>query len=315
MAACLDCTKFLTDEEILRLVAVCDETGQQIAWRTKEVSFSGDCVDCSQYLTASERLRNSLWCDEDGLFYIQIVIYELASPLPCLNCNDALTIDEIANLTTVCDENGSVAFKIVLTDYENECTECGDYDTPSIIVRKAIVCDDSGNMFININSSDSPSPPDFECTNILLNSGFEQWVAGEGGDILLNWNNLGGDKNAIQVHDGDYSLMFNGGAANQDFTPDTTCLTISLWYKTDTDKCAVIELDRVNTGVVEEMLQDDGSWSGNYNIITLPTTEGVWVNYTLEFNTTAGLPHTLYIGTFASCSAYFDDVEICSNCE
>lgn len=167
MASCLDCTKFLTDEEILRLVAVCDETGQQIAWRTKEVSFSGDCVDCSQYLTASERLRNSLWCDEEGLFYIQIVIYDIVSPLPCLNCNDALTLDEIANLTTICDENGSVAFKVVLTDYENECTECVDYDTPLIIIRKAIVCDDSGEMFIHILSNVNPAPGIPTCDSTL----------------------------------------------------------------------------------------------------------------------------------------------------
>jgi hypothetical protein len=77
VADCLVCTDALTDEEIIRLVTVCNINGS-VAWRIKIVTFTEPCLDCTQYLTASDLLRKSLWCDDNGVFYIQVTAYNPA---------------------------------------------------------------------------------------------------------------------------------------------------------------------------------------------------------------------------------------------
>lgn len=193
-----------------------------------------------------------------------------------------------------------------------DCFPCdGTYLTPEDVLKKGIVCS-NGNVAFNV-TVDEITP--FECTNILLNSGFEQWVAGEGGDILLNWNNYGGEKESETIHADLYSLLFHGGSAQQYFTPTTGCLKLSLWYNEAVGSHTLFGIGRVNDKLETEYLQSDNSWSTTPYDFKLHGTNGDWLNFTLTFQTNANIQHLIWIGNFTTNYVYFDDVQICSNCE
>ncbi len=72
MAACLDCLKSLSLEDLIKLVTVCDESGN-VSFRLFEVAYTEDCHSCTEYMSAEDLFRRSLYCDDDGVYYIQVV--------------------------------------------------------------------------------------------------------------------------------------------------------------------------------------------------------------------------------------------------
>jgi hypothetical protein len=146
-----------------------------------------------------------------------------------------------------------------------------------------------------------------------LNSGFEDWTPGEGGDLLDDWSS--GIQEAIIVHSGNYSVVFNTNEAStyQEFTPTTTCLTLDLWWNTEDTDCAHFLIVRGADPSI--YLQADGTWSSDIYYFDLSQTSGEWENYILAFNTTAGLVHSILIWGEPDCLCYFDDVQICDSCE
>jgi hypothetical protein len=149
----------------------------------------------------------------------------------------------------------------------------------------------------------------FICKNIILNGGFESWT-GEGPE---DWS--GGTQEGTIVHSGSYSVELNprmGSSIFQYFTPTSNCITLDFWYNTAVESCAGFSMVRLHELTPPEYLQVDGSWGELSVQHVYPATDG-WVNITEQIYTNAGDIHVLIL--LASCTAYFDDVQICDGCD
>jgi hypothetical protein len=156
----------------------------------------------------------------------------------------------------------------------------------------------------------------FLCSNILMNSGFENWTFNGREYEADNWDGTGIQEKAV-VYEGNYSIYFdsNNRMVYQYFSPVNECSTIDLWYNTEHEDCAfllVVRIEFPNTSY----LQDDGTWTTDFNTIDLPSTNGEWENVVLPFDTSTSGWYAIEIGVDVDCGdAYFDNVKICDDCE
>ena len=159
-------------------------------------------------------------------------------------------------------------------------------------------------------------------TEALLDGGFEEWANAttpdrwsktETGTSTIN-------REIVSVHGGGYCIRIDVDSSNNYVRASQTHrllpsgkTRLTVWYKTDTGKTAGLIVLSVGQAV---WLQSDGSWAAGGEII-LPSTNGVWTKYTLDF--TAHPDHTNYI-VYAGCGAYgsnatsssiyFDDISM-----
>jgi hypothetical protein len=75
MANCSECGDGMTLEDLLRLVIVCDDSGN-ISWRLKAVEGeTHDCSDCSASpLSLEDLIRRSIDCD-NGVYSIKFSVF------------------------------------------------------------------------------------------------------------------------------------------------------------------------------------------------------------------------------------------------
>ena len=70
MLPCIDCLDNLSVEDLIRLVLVCDESGN-VAWNIDLVEYSGDCLSCGEYESLEDYLRKSITC-MNGVYKIRV---------------------------------------------------------------------------------------------------------------------------------------------------------------------------------------------------------------------------------------------------
>lgn len=154
-------------------------------------------------------------------------------------------------------------------------------------------------------------------STVVSNGNMESWASPTN---LDNWaETVAGtstiNQESVIIHGGTYSCRLDtdelGSSAliYESLTIVAGALyVISFWYRTDAGKTANFALRDSASNVY---LTSDGTWSAISQLISLPSTSGVWTRHQLVFTSHAS--YTSYVfslrnGSAASSSIYFDDV-------
>lgn len=170
------------------------------------------------------------------------------------------------------------------------------------------------NAYECCNSTTTTTTTDsgWVCNDILRDGGFESWIT-NGSTVPEYW--WGGEREATIVHSGYYSVHLSDiePSTFQFFWAAETCYTLDFWYNSTAENCA--EFLVVRLSMIVEYLAADGTWTAAPTIFELPSTEGEWVEYSITFTTTSGMPHVVQFMAASGCDVYVDDAQLCDNCE
>jgi hypothetical protein len=213
--------------------------------------------------------------------------------------------------------NGSIVAQS--SEHPQFVAEYSQDDTPALKWRSRHGAGSGNGRFLVTAGSNDKIDFCEDASTVVTDGGMEAWLSATN---LTSWaESIAGtstvNREATIIKTGTYSCRLDVDAGNsaaaiyQGITMTAGGgYRLSLYYRTAASKTAYVQIVNTTSNV---WLQSDGTWAVSSTIISLPSTSGAWVRYSLVFSAHAS--YTSYIVTLcsnaaASSSIYFDDVKV-----